>query len=310
MTDHTPKLKPVGRSPAAQAALAKSLVGTGRLDDAEEAADAALRANPESADAHHAKGLIARARGLLKDARRHLERTVQLDPAHAEAWAGLALTLTESDEPSAAHDALERAMATYEELGEPHPLSIALLRARILKALQKHDEAVAAYRAVLDLEPRHAAAHLELGRLLRSNGLPTTAVEHLTAARSIGRWDPEPCLELGDSWRESGDFDRAMEEYRTAALRRPHDSRAYVRLGELFLDRALHLEALQSFRMASVANAQDARAYLGLGRVYLAVAAHSEAVEAFEQARVADPELTEAVTLLGQAQAARDAAEG
>lgn len=90
-----------------------------------------------------------------------------------------------------------------------------------------------AYRRALELEPRHADAHLNLGRLLH----------------------------------EEGELQQAERHYRQAAEGRPEDPTAHFNLGVVLQDLDRREEALRAYRLALEADAEYADAWYNLGHL-------------------------------------------
>jgi tetratricopeptide (TPR) repeat protein len=94
--------------------------------------------------------------------------------------------------------------------------------------------AEASYLQVLGRAPRHADAHINLGRLLH----------------------------------ERGDFARAEDHYRRALTERPDDPTATFNLGVALEDQARVAEALESYERAVTLNPNNADAHYNAARLY------------------------------------------
>jgi uncharacterized protein HemY len=79
-----------------------------RLTDAEDDVRHALRAEPASADAHVALGVLLSRKGLWRDAIPPLRRAVELDPGRATAWDQLGEALNHVDDLDGALQAFHR----------------------------------------------------------------------------------------------------------------------------------------------------------------------------------------------------------
>jgi tetratricopeptide (TPR) repeat protein len=91
-------------------------------------------------------------------------------------------------------------------------------------------EAIHAYRRAIELDPRHADAHINLGRMLHENGSPKAAEEHYRAAAES---DPEYDLawfNLGVALEDLGRLNDASEAYRRALDIDPYNADAHYNL--------------------------------------------------------------------------------
>lgn len=119
-----------------------------------------------------------------------------------------------------------------------------------------HDEAIAIYLRVLDLEPDHAAAHINLGTLYYNRQDFTSAEKHYRLAIKV---DPRYALayfDLGNVLDETDRIQDAIAAYRTAIQLAPTYGDAHYNL-------ALALERTHEPRQALV----HWKAYAKLDRV-------------------------------------------
>jgi tetratricopeptide (TPR) repeat protein len=95
-------------------------------------------------------------------------------------------------------------------------------------------EARAAYLGVLDLDPDHADAHVNLGRLMH----------------------------------EAGDLEQAEQQYRAALSLRPLDATAYFNLGVVLEDRRRPDDALETYQAALRVDPNHADAHFNAARLH------------------------------------------
>jgi tetratricopeptide (TPR) repeat protein len=91
-------------------------------------------------------------------------------------------------------------------------------------------EAIACYRKVLELDPKHAAAHINLGTIFYNQREFALAETHYRAAVEA---DPRYSLarfDLGNVLDETGRLEEAIEAYRTALLLAPTYADAHYNL--------------------------------------------------------------------------------
>ena len=108
-----------------------------------------------------------------------------------------------------------------------------------------HDDAIAAYMKVLEIEPAHAAAHINLGTVFYNRGEFAQAEFHYRKAIEV---DPRYALayfDLGNVLDETGKLDQAVSPYKTAIQLAPTYADAHYNL-------ALAFEKLKQPRKALV----------------------------------------------------------
>jgi tetratricopeptide (TPR) repeat protein len=92
------------------------------------------------------------------------------------------------------------------------------------------EEAIATYRKVIELEPRHAASHINLGTLFYHRGQYSLAEAHYRNAIEV---DPRYALayfDLGNVLDETARLEQAIEAYRTALSLAPTYADAHYNL--------------------------------------------------------------------------------
>jgi predicted Zn-dependent protease len=137
-----------------------------RLDDAASLYRRAVEANPRSFEAHLSLGLLLARQGKLAEARPELGAATTLDPGDAgpalkaRAWRALAQIDRTTNAIEASNDLLEALKLS------PETPADTLLAASLAEAAGQYDAAEAAYRRVLEKDPRSAPANAGLAHLL------------------------------------------------------------------------------------------------------------------------------------------------
>lgn len=173
----------------------------------------------------------------MRQAAAMFRRAIEHDAAFAQAWAGLADSLSlvaiwrVTPEPCPLDEALEASRRASEL--EPSMPEAHVARANVLSLMGKHEEAVAAFEAALALNPGHFDALFFYGRHAFAAGETTKAAELFERARSIQPEEYQTLTLLGSVYRKLGEAERALEIDQLASehlLRRlemhPDDARA------------------------------------------------------------------------------------
>lgn len=134
-------------------ALAVALSIEGKTEAAVQSLRTACALAPEDAEYRFKLGLALNEAGRLKEARAALAEAVKLDPQYAQAWYNLGLAHNALGDTAAALEALLRA-----ESIDGRSAQIPYARATILARLGRTEEARAAARRALELQPGHGDA--------------------------------------------------------------------------------------------------------------------------------------------------------
>jgi tetratricopeptide (TPR) repeat protein len=110
------------------------------------------------------------------------------------------------------------------------------------------DEAVDAYRRALELEPGHADAHLNLGRLLHERGELAPAEEHYRRALAARPGDATAAFDLGVVLEDLARLEEAASAYEAALAADPVYADAHYNLAGVYEKLGRQTEALQHLK--------------------------------------------------------------
>jgi len=176
----------------------------------------ALAQNPQAWLAHNNLGLIFTDRGRLPEAIDQLETALRLRPDYAEAHNNLGDALARSrrlPEAIAQFVAALRLEPNYVVARDN--LGSALIQSG------RREEAIGQFRQVLQLQPDLAEAHASLGFALASTGRLEEAIPELQQALRLDPAAPNPHYYLGLALRSTGRLAEAEAQFREAARLRP-----------------------------------------------------------------------------------------
>jgi len=163
--------------------LAHLLTTAGRPEEGAAAAQAAINADPYSADAWAIYGMASEWQGDFGRALPALYRALELDPQNAAAYAFLAEAYIDMGKPEEALAAAEKAL----ELN-PQDFNVQRNYGYVAEYTGQYDVAMQAYERALQLEPSRAYIAFNLVDLYRREGDPERAVRLL---RSVIDRSPE-----------------------------------------------------------------------------------------------------------------------
>jgi tetratricopeptide (TPR) repeat protein len=162
------------------------------------------------------------------------------------------------------------------------------------------EEAIAAYRHAIAIHGGYLDAYCNLGAVLQSVGKREEAVAVFRQALAINPAAPVVHLNLGVAWKELGRLDEATASLRRAIEIRPDYEMAYANLAGVLLEQDDAEAAVAACQRAIAINPAEPSAHGNLGLAYAALCRLPEAEAAFREAVALQPEFTEAHFTLAQ----------
>jgi tetratricopeptide (TPR) repeat protein len=227
-----------------------------------EQLEAAVKALPDSAEAHRILGVVYRAVGRLPDSIRQLETAVRLAPGDERARVTLGSSLAETGKlPDAervlretikalpasgqarwvladVYDRMNRGLEAIAVLEEATSLTVmagkAALYWRIAELAHRHqefDRVVVALAERARLLPNEGHAHKDLGLALVRIGRDDEALVELLMTTLLGVEDVETLTAIGQIHLGAERFDMAETTLRRAVAADPKNSQAHYALG-------------------------------------------------------------------------------
>jgi Flp pilus assembly protein TadD len=244
------------------------LLSDGRVSEAQQVFEQAVRDDPDDARAWLDLGLTFEARQQLAKAEEAYRRAIEINGAFAEAFNNLGVLLREGGDLGKAAAALERAVAsnpeltaarfnlglTYEEQGRfeeaerqylitieqlPNDPVPRINLAMMYLGLERPDDAAVQLRAARPQVRGDVLLSIAVGEGFRRAGAPTEAIGVLeTALRQAGSPPPTELLaELSLAYYAAGDLERAEDAMRSAVGQDERDPALQYAYGSILAKR-------------------------------------------------------------------------
>jgi protein O-GlcNAc transferase len=149
--------------------------------------------------------------------------------------------------------------------------------------------AESAYRALLKLEPNHAAAWSNLGAVLIRNGHMPASIECYQRALVADPTFADAHFNLGNAHRRADQLAEAVERFRECVKLNPQHLQAHYNLGVVLVTLGQIPDAEQAFRSAVQLERAVGEAHLRLGDVLLRLGRPAEGVVEFRKYSDAHP---------------------
>lgn len=186
---------------------------------------------------------------------------VRLDPRNGEAHHALGCALLEVGRIEEAVENLRVATVLLDNATAYHSMAVALRRQHLA------DEAAAAYRRAIELDPALVAAHVGLADLLEAGGESEAAAASLRTAASLSPEAGSARLYLARVLIIEGDFVAAEAMLREAAALNPTDGEVTKKLGHVLARLGRFAEAVEMFERALAVNRRDCSVYFAITEI-------------------------------------------
>jgi predicted TPR repeat methyltransferase len=278
---------------------ARNLYVHGRVQQAESACEALLALDPGHVSALALAARIAGDSGRLTHAYQLLTRAVTAAPEDAIALRELGVLEIRLGRAQNAVATLSKATA-LDHRSPPHDdLAVALLLAG------RVEDAEAACRRMLDLDPRRPAAYITLAECQRRRGLPALARGSLEKALQLAPDSLEARIALADLHMAVGEFPAAAARYREAIAARAHPPGLHARLATALKEMGDPAGALEALETALAVEPDSAECSYLLAQTLLENGRIPEAIARAEQALRLKADYTDARVLHAAALALR-----
>jgi tetratricopeptide (TPR) repeat protein len=246
----------------AYANVGYALFKAGRVPDAIEEYDQALRIDPDSVDAHTDLAIALVESGMVEDGVRHFQMAMRIEPH----WA-----------------------TTHYNLGT------ALARAG------RSEEAVTQFQAALHLTPNYPAVHYNLAEVLLARGRTSEAIDHYEQTLRLTPDNVEALYHLGNALARSGQLDDAISQYLKALQLKPEDAEIHLNLGAAYAKLGRSEKAIQQYQEALRIQPGYAAAHNSWANALMRAGNPAEAIGHYQQALQSVPNSVEIHYNLGVA---------
>jgi tetratricopeptide (TPR) repeat protein len=223
---------------------------------------AALRLDPNYAEAHVCLAAALYETKDVAGAIREYQAAVQRDPTQARVYHNLGVALYDTKDLAGAIRAYQAALQLDPNQAQTHfSLGLTLFATKDLAG------AIRAYRAALRIDPKFAQAHCNLGCVLGATKDLAGAIRELQAALQIDPNLAEAHYNLGLALHEKQDLEGAIRAFRHAVRIEPNRAQAYYDLANTLRDNKDLTRAIGEYQAALRVAPNFAEAHCNLGHV-------------------------------------------
>ncbi|MEJ7615886.1 MAG: winged helix-turn-helix domain-containing protein [Pyrinomonadaceae bacterium] len=224
----------------------------------------------------------------LQKAVQHFNQAIDLDPAYAEAYAGLSDSynllgvfgvLPISEITPKARAAAHKALEIDQTLAEAHSSLAAI------KEWYERDMAGAEreYRQAIEYKPSYPTAHQWYALYLSKSNRHAEAVTEIRRAEELDPLSLIISSDAGVIFRNGGQHEQAVQQFQKTIRMGPNFTEAHVELGRTYAFGGRHEEAIEKFVRARELSGNDPSILGDLGYVYAVAGRKEEALKILEE---------------------------
>lgn len=114
----------------------------------------------------------------------------------------------------------------------------------------KLEDATAAYKKAVELEPRLVGAHVNLGSVYDEQGKLDDAIASYRTALEIQPNEDRTLCNMGNVYFKKRQYERAIEHFELALAANPKSQLAHYNMAILFADSGIYREAIREWQQA------------------------------------------------------------
>jgi tetratricopeptide (TPR) repeat protein len=230
------------------------------------------------------KGASLDTLGRPAEALTCFERSLEINPRHADAWLNKGAALAGLGRPAEALTCYERALEI-----DPRDAEAWSAKGAALAGLGRPDEALTCHERALEIDPRFAEAWLNKGNVLAYLGSPAEALTCYERALEINPSYATAWYNKGNALLGLGRHAEALACYERALEINPRYAIAWYAKGFALGNLGRHEEALTCYERALEINPRDAEAWSAKGAALAGLGRPAEALTCYEQALEINP---------------------
>ena len=201
-------------------------LGLFRYDEAIESYSQALRINPDAPGFHYQRANALRLSGRNQEAVASYDQALQIKPDFTEAYIDRGISLWRLGQIPAAIDSYDQAIALKPNLVEAH-----INRGVALRSMNRLPEALASFNRAILLNPHHAGAHNNRGTALTDLGNPAGALADFERAIQLQPGNADAHNNRGAALSDLGRHEAALASFDKAIALNPTHADAHFNRG-------------------------------------------------------------------------------
>ncbi len=226
----------------------------------------------------------------------YFQKAKEKNPQDADVWFYLGVTYSSLNRHQDAVEAFKQTIRIKPDYADAHyNLGV------VYGDLGRWQDEIEAYKQAIKVKPDYAGAHYNLGAAYSNLGRYQDAIDSCKQAIRIKPDFAEAHYNLGVVYSELSRYQDAVEAYKQAIRLKPDYADAHYNLGAAYGSLGRYQDEIETYKQAIRIKPDDAEAHNKLGLAYGSIGRYQDAVEAYKQAIRLKPDYAETHFNLGVA---------
>lgn len=273
---------------------------SGDIKAAQKSYIQAIQRNPQYTKARYNLGLLYLDEKRWADARAQFQLIQEQEPGNAIVHFQLGRSAYGEKDYSTALKEYKTALDLKDGKYDKALLNIGL----VYKAQKKIDQAVAAYRKLLEYDSQYPEAWYNLGLVYLQNQQYSEAEQALVSAAKFNKKYYQAWFNLGVIYTKTNQDDKAIQAYRKALDIKPSYQKAQLNLAVRYAKKDQYDNAIDLYKAVLENNSSYASAWLNLGIAYVKTNNYGDAKTALLKTLELEPDSVRARRFLAESQIA------
>jgi predicted O-linked N-acetylglucosamine transferase (SPINDLY family) len=244
-----------------------------------------MRTPDPRAAAAFQRGVALHRQGRLNDAKQSYESAVRWNPRHGEALHLLGLLALDAGDPDRAVQLIGKALSIH-----PRNAVMQVHQGMALHSVARYEAAIACYDEAIRLSPNDANAHEHRGHAQGALRQWTAALESYDKAIALGPDRSDAHNSRGTALYYLQRPEDAIASYERAIAANLHNAQAYNNLANILRENMRYGAAIASYDKAIALNPNYADAYYNRGNALREVEDFPAAIASYDKAAALNPD--------------------
>ena len=274
--------------------IGSSAINLGLVEKAINAYNKSISLNPDHAETYLNKGLALKIQGKFYEAIIAYKKSISLKPDYPNAYCNMGNAFLAQGMIDQAISSYNKAISLKPDYADAYNnMGIAF------KTIHNYDQAFIAYSNAIAIKKNYAEAYSNISVVFKYQGELDKAISACKMALSLKPNYADAYNNLGNALKAQGNFDQAISAYKKVLSINPNHGEVYNNIGLIFHNKGKFEDAIKNYKMAILTNPKFSEAYNNMGNSLQELSEFDQAIYAYEKTIMLNPNHAHAYNNMG-----------